>query len=134
MAKLPGNKKKKRLVDMCIGELGFTVPWALWVDEENECFINEDFEISQSSGGTVQLKIKKTVNGYIAYIYDVKYKWSPCAQHGFLNTDESLCYGRVVAFKSNSDEKADPSVADLLAHAILVEDYELAAKLKKELS
>ena len=132
MAKLPIRKIKKRIVDMIAGETGFTVPWAMWIDGDNECFLNEAFSIEASSGGTVQLKITRVKNGYIAFIHDVDYEWSPKLDHGFVNTDENLCYGKVVGFKLNEADKPKQSVEKLIQQAIAEENYELAAELKKQ--
>jgi|GEM_PF-2687676 len=133
MAQLPESERRKRVIDMIVGETRYIVPWALWVDVDNECFLNEDFNTSLKASGTVQLKITKVEGGYIAFIHQVSYKWQSQSHHGFFNTNENLCHGKVIGFELNEADKQTPSLQELIRQAIAEEDYMLAAKLQKQM-
>lgn len=129
MAKLPASKKMKRIADMNIGETCFVTPLAMWVNLDQECFLNENFEASDEVKGDLKLKVLKGVNGYLALIFEVSYNWSPRENHGFATVDEKLCYGQVLGFRFTENDVIKLKIEQ----AVAVQDYELATELKKEL-
>lgn len=108
MAKLPQDKEENTIGKMKVGETGYTVPWAMWVDKERNCWLNEDYTIHKGRGGTVQLKIERLKEGYIAYINDknLNEKWNPTSSPGYCTPEEKL-YGKVIGFdkKNCLDDK-----------------------------
>ncbi len=84
---------------MAVGQWGYVVPWAMWLDADGNAYLNEAYTYSDCPGGTVQLKITRTYNGYIAHVAEMKsdYKWQKSRMHGF-NSDDRDCFGVVVAF------------------------------------
>jgi hypothetical protein len=135
MAKLPESEKRVRIIDMLVGQTRFVVPWALWVDRDDECFLNEDFDTSFEASGTAQLKVTKVEGGYIAFIYQTDHRWTPRERHDFVDTDEHLCYGKVIGFELNKIEEAKLSLSlkEQLEQAIAEENFELAKELQKQM-
>ena len=129
MAKLPASKKMKRIADMNIGETCFTTPLAMWVDLNEDCFLNENCEASNEVRSDLKLKVMKLVNGYIVFIYEINYNWSPRENCGFITADENLCCGEVIGFKFNENDVINLKIKQAVAE----EDYELAMELKKQL-
>ena len=57
-AKMPDSHIQKNAIkNMKPGDIGYTVPWAVRVNQDGDCFINGDFTIVEK-GGTCCLKIK----------------------------------------------------------------------------
>lgn len=129
MAKLPNSKKMKRIADMNIGETCFTTPLAMWVNLSRECFLNENCEASEETRGDLKLKVKKLVKGYIVFIYEITYNWSPRENHGFATADEKLCYGEVIDFEFSENDEINLKIQE----AVVREDYDLATELQKKL-
>lgn len=129
MAKLPASKKMKRIADMNIGETCFTTPLAMWVNLDQECFLNENFEASNEVKGDLKLKVLKAVDGYFVLIYEVTYNWSPRENHGFATVDETLCYGKVIDFRFTENDV----IKIKIEQAVSVQNYELATELQKQL-
>jgi hypothetical protein len=90
----------KQLKNMSIGQSGYVVCWAMWVDKDGKCFLNEAYSYHEEKGGTVQLKITRVKAGYIAHIHDLEdpYEWTRQSMPGH-SSDLSLCYGEVVGFE-----------------------------------
>ena len=105
MATLPKNfENQNQLKNMKVGQSGYIVPWGMWVDLNGNCWLNEDYEFDSTPGGTVQLKVTRVVDGYIAHIHEMKYsngyKWTPQTGPSYASPDE-VCWGEVVGFDIN---------------------------------
>ncbi len=101
MAKLPPKfEDKSQLKNMKVGESGYTVPWAMWVDLDGNCWLNENYTIQGTPGGTVQLKITRVTEGYIAHINDMKdnERWQKVEDPCFMSPNEVI-WGKVVGFE-----------------------------------
>lgn len=133
MAKLPESERRKRVTDMIIGETRYIVPWALWVDLDNECYLNEDANVYTSANGAAKLKIIRVESGYIAFIHQVSYKWLPQSHHGFFDVDEKMCHGKVVGFELNKPDETKKSLKEQLEQAIAEENFELAKELQQQM-
>jgi hypothetical protein len=100
MAKLPVNfENNSQLKNMKVGESGYIVPWGMWVDMDGNSYLNENYNLHPTPGGTVQLKITKVSGGYIAHVHEMKddYKWTK--QNGpSYASPEDVCYGTVVGY------------------------------------
>jgi hypothetical protein len=129
MAKLPSSKKMKRIADMNIGETCFTTPLAMWVNLNEDCFLNENCEASDETRNDLKLKVLKLIDGYIVFIYEVTSNWSPRESYGFATADESLCNGVVLGFRFTENDVINLKIQQ----AVAVQDYELAAELQKQL-
>lgn len=126
----PQSKTQKKISDLNVGDHCYTLPWALWVQTDGKCFLNEDYPASTKKEGTSQLKIERTENGYIAHIYDVDYKWSPSDTHGFLSAD-GVCYGEVIDFgKSSYELLSKEELQQELSKAVAASNFEKAAEIR----
>ena len=100
MAKLPEQfEENNQLKNMDIGDSGYIVPWGMWMDLDGNCFLNESYTHQPNTGGTVQLKITRVIDGYIAHIHEMQddYKWEKQSSPGYMSA-ENDCYGPVVGF------------------------------------
>lgn len=63
MINLPEAYQQDTIGKMKVGETGYTVPWAMY--QENECLmINTKHVIRKSTGGTAQMKVTRLNMGY----------------------------------------------------------------------
>lgn len=100
MAKLPLEfENTKQLKNMLPGQVGYIVPWGMWVDLDGNAWLNENYEWCSAPYGTSQLKIERVDGGYIAYIYELRDKrqWTKQEGPSYLSPKE-VCYGKVVGF------------------------------------
>lgn len=130
MSEFPESKIQRRLIDLRVGESCYTVPWALWVRTDGACFLNENYTAYFHPEGTVKMKVVREEEGYVVYIYDIDYKWTKSAEHGFNSPDE-VCYGKVIDF-GVSDYKtlSLDQLKERLEVAEKKEDYKLAAQIR----
>lgn len=63
-AVLPDALESRSLSSMSIGETGWTVPWAMWVDRQRRCWLNPGFLAESDPGGTVEMKVELRDDGY----------------------------------------------------------------------
>ena len=108
------------------GDEGYTVPWALSVSKDGDCYLKKEYTIQDKPGGTVKLKIKKTPNGYIAYINDINEKWP---KENDLDMND---YVEVIGFGDN--EIIELSKEEELEQALSDENYERASELRDEIN
>jgi len=124
---------KNQLKNLPIGAIGYAVPWVMWVDMEGNAFLNENYDLHPSKGGTVNLQITKVPEGYVVHLdkfryYDREYTWTKQESPGFASPNE-VCYGRVVAFSDKEYQalQKDPErIRNLINECILNENYEQA--------
>jgi len=78
------------LAQLKIGETAYTVPWAMAVTELGECYLNGDYTFHQEPGGTIQMLIRKTKDGYEVEVPQ-GYKYQPSRNNPWVGgTDERL--------------------------------------------
>jgi hypothetical protein len=58
-AKLPPQLYENTIEDMTRGTSGWTVPWAMHVDDQGNLWLNGRYTIHDSPGGTVQMRVSK---------------------------------------------------------------------------
>lgn len=61
--KLPSYRIEATIATMNPGDRGYTVPWAITVDLDNNMWINGQYTIHPDTGGTVQLLVVRTEDG-----------------------------------------------------------------------
>lgn len=76
---LPQNLYEPTIENMMPGDEGWTVPWALMVDQAGLCWLRTDFTHKRCKGGTVKLHLQREddvdgVQFWIATLYD-EYRW-----------------------------------------------------------
>lgn len=78
---LPADMFERTIDEMKVGEIGFTVPWALFFDE-GKAFLRGEYSIRDDKGGTVQMEVGRTRSGYIVSVQSCDYKWSRTPPNG----------------------------------------------------
>jgi hypothetical protein len=77
MVTMPERFIQKTIRDLSIGEQTLTVPWALYLDDKRQCWLNGNYSQHSMPGGTVQMKVTHTEQGYVCDISRCKeYAWS----------------------------------------------------------
>jgi hypothetical protein len=51
--------------DMRVGDVAFSVPWAVAVTADGRAYINGDYTTEQSPGGTVEMRIERQERGFV---------------------------------------------------------------------
>ena len=72
--RLSQNRIARTINDLKVNESGWTVPWAMQCIRYR-CFLNDKYSLSEP-GGTVDMKITRKSNGYIADISQSTYLWN----------------------------------------------------------
>lgn len=78
---LPESLESFTIAKMLPGDTAYTLPWAMWADENRALWINGNYPIRERPGGTVQLFIKRTETGVtvdMSTIGDHTYDPGPC--------------------------------------------------------
>lgn len=65
-----------QLRNMKIGDVAYTTPWAMAVDEDMCCFLNGRYSAYKQPGGTVTLRVERREDGYHIFAPRGE-KWSP---------------------------------------------------------
>jgi hypothetical protein len=71
--------EKDTLAQMEVGKEAYTVPWAMAVTQEGFCFLNGSYTFQRETGGTVQMKVEHTKDGYVVHV-PRGYKYQPVRQ------------------------------------------------------
>lgn len=83
-ATLPAELYENTIENMEPGSSGWTVPWAMHVDEEGYLWLNSKFTVDSQPGGTVTMLVKRTQDGYeveMGSYFGRGYRWSPGTQY-----------------------------------------------------
>lgn len=67
-ATLPKSLIEPTLLDMGGGQSTWTLPWAMYADDDGKLWLNGDYPQS-TRGGTAQMKVRKTMSG--DYVCDI---------------------------------------------------------------
>lgn len=87
MAKLPIERYKSDTISqMDIGESGYTTPWAMWVDESGNCFLNPNYTIG-GKGGTFEMKVTRESKGYIVDLSECDATYQPVKAPFYIGED-----------------------------------------------
>ena len=80
-AKLPKSLENTNLIsNMRVGQIGYTVPWAMFVDAERNCWLSEHYEFSYEPGGTADMLVERTKDGFrVKTAHGSDYRWTPSA-------------------------------------------------------
>lgn len=103
--KLPNEFENTKLIrNMQIGQVGYVIPQAMWVDVNMDCWLYLDYVVHKTPSGDIQLKIKRMDNGYIAYLYDMEsdYLWQPIPTPEYEGIYTQEPYGYVIGFGSKN--------------------------------
>jgi len=76
-ARLPDELVQCGIKDMIEGEVGWTVPWAMYADYDGSLWLNGSYTLQENPGGTVEMMISKKYNQYIVDItHCLEWKWN----------------------------------------------------------
>lgn len=90
-ARLPQDRYKNTLGTMPIGASGYTVPWAMWPDEDGELWLHGGYNYLDSPRGTVGMKVTRREDGYevdISANHAKSFRWR--AGQGFMGKMDDL--------------------------------------------
>ena len=76
-ATLPAARVERTIAAMPDGEAGWTVPWAMWADEDMRLWVNGEYATHPSAGGTAQMFVRRTSGGVKVDITACDHKWTP---------------------------------------------------------
>ncbi len=54
----------RSIASMDIGEQGWTVPWAMYYDDNRQLWLNGAYTLSRAPGGTTQMVVRRDENGW----------------------------------------------------------------------
>lgn len=63
-ARLPRWLERPTLAGMRVGEIGYTVSWAMLVDSDRQCYLIPEYVVDDKPHGTMAMKILCTKDGY----------------------------------------------------------------------
>lgn len=63
--KIPDDLLEVGIADMLMGEDGWTVPWAMYIGDDDELYLNGKYTYSSLPRGTEQMHVTKTTAGYV---------------------------------------------------------------------
>jgi hypothetical protein len=72
---------------MMIGEVAYTLPWAMWVDTDRRCWLHPHYPARESAGGTVQMRVERRLDGYHVWPPPGN-KWSVKRRNGFVGGED----------------------------------------------
>ena len=75
-AVLPENLEEVGLKDIADGESVYTVPWAMYADDNGALWLNGNYSFDKHSHGTHEMKVTKDKGDYICDV-------SLCKDHGW---------------------------------------------------
>jgi hypothetical protein len=76
-AKLPKNLETTGLKDMKDGESAYTLPWAMYADEEGSLWLNGEYPVSEKEEKTSCMLVTKERDWYIVDVSRCgEYTWS----------------------------------------------------------
>lgn len=81
---LPEHLEEVSIKDMIAGEIGYTVPWAMYAERDGSLWLNGNYSFRGDPGGTVQMIIERTGGGYAVDISRVDKSmrhWSSTGPH-----------------------------------------------------
>lgn len=124
----------KKVGNLKVGEFGYTVPWMLNVDDDDNCFIEKDVTLDDNKAGTCQLKISRNNNGYIAHINDLDDHYKNKLRDYVDKLDDDVNMDDYIEISGFDDKEVELSLEDQLRDAIENEDFETAAKIRNRMN
>jgi hypothetical protein len=89
-ALLPEAYESPSIDSMLEGDTFFTVPWAMWVDRERRCWLHPGYIIHEEPGGTVEMLVTRTADGFVVDISGVEdHKWGLEEEPGYMSPEDT---------------------------------------------
>lgn len=84
---LPENMEQPTIGMMSPGDTGYTVPWAMWVDDNRQMWLNPQYPVSAIPAGTSHMRIRRVINGAVVYKETIgDYKYTPSHDSGYFGS------------------------------------------------
>ena len=83
-AKLPEDLERNTIDSMTTGDVGYTLPWGMWVDTDRNCWLHPKYPIDESPHGTAQMRVALHENGYHVWAPPGE-TWDPQAEPGYMS-------------------------------------------------
>jgi len=94
---LSEDMEQETIGNMSVGDVGYTVHWAVFADKNRKLWINTKYDIFEeagSKGTTIQLKVKRMKDFFAIDVNSIDgYKWQPEEPHyvGQKDSDFAPC-------------------------------------------
>jgi hypothetical protein len=85
---LPEDYEEATIDSMVTGERGYTVPWAMWVDADRNCWLHPKYTIHADTCGTVQMRVELREDGYHVWLVPGE-KYQPRASPGYCSPEDT---------------------------------------------
>lgn len=79
-AKMPEEFCDRTLGSLTVGETAWTMPWALWVDSERDCWVDPNMIFQDHSSGCT-IKVTREIGGFEVELKGCNYRWT--ITHGY---------------------------------------------------
>ena len=76
-AKLPAAQLERQIKHMIPGEVWWTVPWAIWADEDLNLWINGNYDVFDGPRGTVDTEVWLVGDGRYGVRHTRNHRWRP---------------------------------------------------------
>lgn len=91
-ATLPARLERRDRIDqMKPGEMGFTVPWAMWADSHGKLWLHPGYSIKPVAQGTSDLCVARFDDGtyHVRIIVNNNHRWEKQALPGYLSSSDT---------------------------------------------
>lgn len=85
---LPENLEEAAIELMAVGESGWAVPWAMWVDGARQCWLHPKYTVTERPGGTGVMLVELRADGYHVWP-PAGYRWSPQSEPGYVSPHDT---------------------------------------------
>lgn len=72
----PRNPTEVRITDMKSGDTGWTVPWAMFADNDGRLWLRDNYTVRAQPGGTVQMMVTKLGDRLVVDLQNVDDRWN----------------------------------------------------------
>lgn len=85
---LPEQFEEQTIDCMMVGESGYTVPWAMWVDTARRCWLHPRYTVRSEPFGTATMRIERQDDGYHVEIAG-HHKYTPRENPGYSSPSDT---------------------------------------------
>lgn len=118
-------EKKRKIFDLEMNETAFVVPFAMCIKSDGKFFLSGNFFIKDEPDSQHCLKIKKIDRGIIVFYNEIDYSWP--------SWPDSRLESYNIPVVDCTDKRNPKELQRELEMAIILENYELAAKIRDEI-
>jgi hypothetical protein len=74
------------LAHMRTGETRYTMPWAMWVDYDLNCWLHPEYPAELQPGGTVSMRVERHEDGY--HVFPGNETYQPCRVQPYMSSND----------------------------------------------